>query len=161
MIRAATYQCFGVAASASERHLLQIAEETEKIMSETPQNNEPSQNDPGPTISTNPSERGNANLIYILYLVAVVAGITSIVGVIMAYMAKDQAPEWLRSHYRNQIHIFWKGILYSLVGLALTVVLIGLLVLLAAFIWYVVRTIKGMQALSKGEPYPNPDSWGF
>ena len=35
-------------------------------------------------ISTNPKESGNANLIYILYLVAFVVGITSIVGVVMA-----------------------------------------------------------------------------
>ncbi|MEO1136770.1 MAG: DUF4870 domain-containing protein [Pseudomonadota bacterium] len=96
-----------------------------------------------------------------LYLVAVVTGITAVVGVIMAYMAKDDAPDWLRSHYRNQIHIFWKGLVYSLVGLVLTFVVIGLLVWLAAFIWYVVRVVKGMQALSKREAYPNPDSWGF
>ena len=115
----------------------------------------------GPVISTNPSERGNANLIYILYLAAVVAGITAIVGVIMAYMAKDQAPDWLKSHYRNQIHIFWKGLLYSVVGALTSIILIGFVILLAAFIWYIVRTVKGMQALSKGEPYPNPDSWGF
>lgn len=119
------------------------------------------QPDGSPPISTNPSQSGNANLIYILYLVAVVLGVTAIVGVIMAYMAKDEAPEWLRSHYRNQIHIFWKGLLYSLIGVVLTVVLVGILILIAAFIWYVVRTIKGMQALSKGEAYPNPDSWGF
>ncbi|WDI31332.1 DUF4870 domain-containing protein [Hyphococcus flavus] len=112
-------------------------------------------------ISTNPGESGNANLIYILYLVGVVAGVTTLVGVIMAYMAKNEAPDWLRSHYRNQIHIFWKAILYSIIGVVLSVVLVGLLVLLVTFIWYVVRTIKGMQALSKGEPYSNPDSWGF
>lgn len=124
-------------------------------MSETP----PTQSES--PISTNPGESGNANLIYILYLVAVVTGITAVVGVIMAYMAKDDAPDWLRSHYRNQIHIFWKGLVYSLIGLVLTFVVIGLLVWLAAFIWYVVRVVKGMQALSKREAYPNPDSWGF
>jgi len=114
-----------------------------------------------PQISTNPGERGNANLIYILYLAAAVVGITGIVGLVMAYMAKDQAPDWLKSHYRNQIHIFWKGLLYSLIGVVLMVVLIGFLILLATLIWYIVRIVKGMQALSKGEAYPNPSSWGF
>lgn len=114
-----------------------------------------------PTISTNPNERGNANLIYILYLVGLAAGITAIVGVVMAYMAKDQAPDWLRSHYHNQINIFWKALLYSVIGAVLSVILIGFLILLFALIWYIVRIVKGMQALSNGQPYPNPSSWGF
>ena len=115
----------------------------------------------GPTISTNPGEAGNANLIYILYLAGLVVGVTAIIGVIMAYMAKDSAPDWLKSHYHNQINIFWKGIVYCLVGGLLAFVLIGFLVLLFAVIWYIVRIIKGMQTVSKGEGYPNPSSWGF
>lgn len=123
--------------------------------------NEPNTPPGGPVISTNPAESGNANLIYILYLVGLAAGITTIVGVVMAYMAKDQAPDWLRSHYRNQIHIFWKGVVYCLIGSVLTVVLIGFLILLAAVVWYIVRVVKGMQALTRGEAYPNPESWGL
>ena len=114
-----------------------------------------------PQISTNPSSSGNANLIYILYLVGIVTGVTSIIGVVMAYMAKDDTTDVLRSHYHNQINIFWKGLLYSVIGLVLTVVLIGILIMLAALIWYIVRTVKGMQALSKGEAIANPSSWGF
>ena len=114
-----------------------------------------------PAISTNPNERGNANLIYILYLVAFVVGITSIVGVVMAYMAKDEAPDWLKTHYRNQINIFWKGLLYGLVSLVLVFVFIGVLLMIAVVVWYIVRIVKGMQALTKGEPIENPGSWGF
>lgn len=114
-----------------------------------------------PAISTNPNERGNANLIYILYLVAIAFGLTAIVGVVMAYMAKDEAPDWLKSHYHNHINIFWKGLLYMLIGAVLMVVIIGFLVMLAALIWYIVRIVKGMQALSKGEAIDNPSSWGF
>ena len=35
-------------------------------------------------ISVDPNSKGNANLIYILYLVAIVVGITSLIGVIIA-----------------------------------------------------------------------------
>ncbi len=114
-----------------------------------------------PPISTNPSERGNANLIYILYLVAFVVGVTSIVGVVMAYMAKDEAPDWLKSHYYNQINIFWKGLLYGLISCVLMIVLIGFVLIVLVLIWYIVRVVKGMQALSKGEPIENPGSWGL
>ncbi len=112
-------------------------------------------------ISTNPHESGNANLIYILYLVAIAAGVTAIVGVVMAYVSKEDAPSWLKSHYHNQINIFWKGLLYSMISGVLCFVLIGFLLLLVAFVWYIVRVVKGMQALSKGEPISNPSSWGF
>ena len=118
--------------------------------------------DGGPSISTNPGDGGNANLIYILYLAGLLTGgLTALIGVIMAYMAKDAAPDWLKSHYRNQIHIFWKGLVYVIAGSLLALVLVGFLILLFALIWYIVRIVKGMQAVSKGEAYPNPSSWGF
>ena len=112
-------------------------------------------------ISTNPSERGNANLIYILYLVGIAAGITAVVGVVMAYMAKDDAPDWLRSHYRNQIHIFWKAILYSIVAALLCIVLIGFILIPLVLLWYIIRVVKGMQALSREAPVADPASWGL
>jgi len=116
----------------------------------------------GPPISTNPGDAGNANLIYILYLAGLVTGgVTTLIGVVMAYMAKDAAPDWLGSHYRNQIHIFWKGLVYAIAGSLLSIVLIGFLVLLFALVWYIVRIVKGMQTVSRGEAYPAPSSWGF
>ncbi|MEO1250968.1 MAG: DUF4870 domain-containing protein [Pseudomonadota bacterium] len=114
-----------------------------------------------PTISTNPSESGNANLIYILYLVGLAAGITAIIGVVMAYMAKNDAPDWLKSHYHNQINIFWKAIVLSIVGALLAVVLIGFLILIYALIWYIVRVVKGLQAVGRREAIAAPSSWGF
>lgn len=112
-------------------------------------------------ISVDPNTKGNANLIYILYLVGIVVGVTPIIGVIMAYIGKGQGNPVLESHYNNQINIFWKGLLYSVIGVVLTAVLIGVLILLAALIWYIVRCIKGMQALSAGQPIENPGSWMF
>jgi uncharacterized membrane protein len=110
-------------------------------------------------ISVDPSSKGNANLIYILYLVAIVAGITSLVGVIIAYISKGKGDPVLESHYNNQINIFWKGLLYSLIGVVLMAVLIGFLILLATLVWYIIRCVQGMQALSAGQPVENPGSW--
>ncbi len=91
----------------------------------------------------------------------VVLGITSLVGVIMAYMGRGDAPDWLKSHYTNQIHIFWKFLLYMVISMVLAMVLIGVLTMIAAVIWYIVRTIQGMQALGKGQPAKNPTGWLF
>ena len=112
-------------------------------------------------ISIDPGEKGNANLVYILYLVSLVIGITSIVGVILAYTGKSGASPTMVSHYNNQINIFWKALLYVIIGAVLTIILIGVIILLAAVVWYIVRTIKGMQALSADQPIEDPGSWGF
>lgn len=114
----------------------------------------------------NPAPKGNAYLVYILYLVAIAVGITSIVGLIMAYVAKETAPDWLKSHYHNQINIFWKGLLYLFTGMLLLSFTVGsvfitLLISPIVLIWYIIRIVKGMQALSKGEAYTNPSSWWF
>ncbi|MFN7056769.1 DUF4870 family protein [Hyphomonas sp.] len=110
-------------------------------------------------ISVDPNTQGNANLIYILYLVSLVVGITGIVGVIMAYLAKGKGNSVLESHYNNQINIFWKFFLYMVIGLILAIVVIGVLIMLAAVVWYIIRVVQGMQALSAGQPIANPGSW--
>lgn len=103
----------------------------------------------------------NANIVYILYLVGLLVGVTPIVGVIMAYVNRSTAEPWLQTHYDFQIRTFCIAILYSVVGFILTFVLIGFLVLLWALIWYIVRCVKGMSALGRNEPIADPKSWMF
>lgn len=113
-----------------------------------------------PTISIEPGSRGNANLIYFLYIVApVFFQMLALVGVVMAYLGKGKGDALVENHYRNQINIFWKMLLYCVVSGLLTFILIGLLLFLAALVWYIVRIVKGMQALVAGEMVENPGSW--
>jgi len=109
----------------------------------------------------NTGDPGTANIIYILYLVSIAVGITSIVGVIMAYMNNDGAPAWLRSHYRFQIRTFWIGMLYGVIGMVLTAVFVGFAILLFVLVWWVVRCVKGMRALGERREVENPGSWLF
>ncbi|MHA7774326.1 DUF4870 family protein [Roseibium sp. M-1] len=103
----------------------------------------------------------NVTLIYILYLASILVGITSLVGVIFAYLNRGKGVAWADTHYTYQIRTFWIGILFSLIGLVLTFVLIGILVLIAVLIWMIIRCIKGMQLAGRGEPIPNPETWMF
>ena len=112
-------------------------------------------------IPINTEDAGAAKLVYILYLVSIVFGVTSIVGLIIAYINKSSAPEWLESHYQFQIRTFWIGLLYSAIGTILTYVLIGWLVLLFTLVWLIVRVVKGFQALGRNEAHPDPTSWMF
>jgi uncharacterized membrane protein len=100
-----------------------------------------------------------AKIVYILYLVSLVVGVTSIVGVILAYVNVGDAPEPLRSHYRFQIRTFWIGVLYALVSLVLTLVVVGAIGFVFVVVWLVVRCVKGLRYLDRREPYPNAATW--
>jgi len=48
-----------------------------------------------------------------------------------------------------------------LIGVLLLAVFVGILVLLAVLVWYIVRCIKGMNYLEKGQAHPDPITWLF
>ncbi len=100
-------------------------------------------------------------IVYILYLVGIILGITTLIGLIMAYINKKNAPDWLQTHYRFQIRTFWIGFLYSFIGVILSPVVIGYFILLFVLIWLIVRCVKGLKYLGQKEPYPNPTTWLF
>lgn len=108
--------------------------------------------DPGPA---------NAQLIYILYLVGFLVGVTTLVGIILAYMNKGKTGGYVESHYIWLIRTFWIGLLYFAIGFVLTIVVVGIFILVAAFIWMVIRLVMGLQKLNRGEPIANPQSWMF
>lgn len=102
-----------------------------------------------------------ANIIYILYLVGLVLGITAIVGVVMAYINKKDAPAWVQSHYDFQIRTFWIGLLIIVIGVITSALIIGFFIILFWYIWIIIRVVKGMKSLSSNEAHPNPQSWMF
>ena len=51
--------------------------------------------------------------------------------------------------------------LYGIIGMILLTVVVGLLVLLLVLVRYIVRCVKGMNALDEGKPVANPTSWMF
>jgi uncharacterized membrane protein len=101
----------------------------------------------------------NVQLIYILYLVALVVGITGLIGIVIAYMNRGKTGGWLETHYAWVIRTFWIGLLYGLISMLLMFIGIGFLLMLAVAIWLIVRCVIGLQALNRGEPIKNPQSW--
>ncbi len=106
--------------------------------------------EPGPT---------NIQVIYILYLVGFVIGISALVGIVIAYMNRGKASGWLETHYTWAIRTFWIGVLFGFVSALLMVVGIGFLLIIAVAIWVVVRCVIGLQAVGRNEPIKNPQSW--
>jgi len=113
---------------------------------------------PGAT-GGDPADGATAQIVYILYLVSLAVGITSIVGLVMAYVNRGDAPEWVQTHYRFQIRTFWIGLLYGLVSLLTLILVVGLFFGFFTLIWWIVRCVKGMKALGQGRPYDDPATW--
>ena len=103
----------------------------------------------------------NAKLVYILYLVGIMIPITGLIGVVMAYVNLGDASDWLKSHYQFQIRTFWIGLLYMVLGVVLSAVLLGYLILLFWLVWLIIRCVKGLKQLDEGQAVINPTSWMF
>ncbi|MFO8154410.1 MAG: DUF4870 family protein [Pseudomonadota bacterium] len=103
-----------------------------------------------------------ARIIYVLYLVGLVFGITALIGVVMAVIYRGDAPsDWLRENFTFQIRTFWIGLLYLFIASALTPLGIGFLLVLAWIVWVVIRCVKGLQAIEQRRFPGNSRSWLF
>ena len=118
-------------------------------------------------------------VVYLLFLAEFFVGpIGGLIGVVLAYVCRQDAPDRLVSHYRFQIRTFWIGWLYILTAFAAIVASIGFVftddfglmgLMIAAgstgwifgVIWTIVRCIKGLKYELREEPYPNPGTWLF
>jgi uncharacterized membrane protein len=102
----------------------------------------------------------NVKLIYVLYLLSVLVGITVLIGLVMAYLNRGEAEgTWAESHYTYQIRTFWIGLLYSVISTVLVVIGIGFLLYIAVAIWAIVRCVRGLQWSAAGQPVPDPQTW--
>jgi uncharacterized membrane protein len=107
------------------------------------------------------TEANNCNLVYILQLASLAVGVTALIALVMAYINRDDAPDWLHSHYQFQIRTFWLGLLFALIGSLLLTVFVGIFILLYLYLWMIVRCVKGMKYISREQAHPNPGALGM
>ncbi len=112
-------------------------------------------------------------VVYGLYLLGLVNGLTTLVGLVVAYINLDKAGPRMRTHYDFQIRTFWIGLaiflsLGLLIGISavLSLVLIGIPFLMlflflwgAVGVWFAVRCIIGLVYVSQDQAYPRPNTW--
>lgn len=123
------------------------------------------------TVST-AEDRTLPAVVYGLYLLGLVNGLTILVGLVLAYMNRDNAGPKMASHYRFQIRTFWIALVACIVlgvvtavGAVLSFILIGIPILVLAGllwcvlgIWFGVRCVVGLVHLSNGDAYPRPEA---
>jgi uncharacterized membrane protein len=106
-------------------------------------------------------DRGLAFTVYILFFFGYFTGITSLIGIMIAYLQSRSVSSELGSHFTFQIRTFWIGVLCLVVGGLLLSIGVGIFILLVGLFWSLMRNVKGVLALNRNEPIANPDSWLF
>ncbi len=111
--------------------------------------------------------RGSALVVYGLYLLSIPSfAIFALVGVILAYAARDGAGPLARSHLDDQIRVWWVAFWWAVavailgaLGFLLMAILIGFPLMWLAgligfvfFIWFTVKALLGLLALLDGRP---------
>ena len=100
------------------------------------------------------SDRTLVLAAYVLHLVGAIAGIPSLIGLVLNYLKRNDCGELLASHHRWMIRSFWWALLWVVVGAVLTLVVVGWVILGLAWLWYLYRHIRGLIALVNGAPLP-------
>ena len=101
----------------------------------------------------------NVQVIYVLYLLGFVIGISAIVGLVFAYINRGKAGGWIETHYTWAIRTFRIAVLGFLVSALLMLLIVGFVLAFAVAVWVIVRCIVGLQAVNRGEAIRNPESW--
>lgn len=92
-------------------------------------------------------------VIYALYGVGVIIGVSSVVAVIVNYVKRaDVAGTLYDSHFTWQIRTFWFSLLFGIVGGILSGVVIGIPIMALTWLWYIYRIVKGFLFLNDGKP---------
>lgn len=92
-------------------------------------------------------------VIYALYLASLLLGITLFVGVVIAYVKRDDMTGTIyRSHIDSLIKIFWMSLIWTIIGSLTTFFFIGFVILFALATWFLVKTITGLIKCIDGKP---------
>src|SRR4051794_28515924 len=90
----------------------------------------------GAQASTGVDLRTFTIICYVLYLLGCFNGLTTIIGVIIAYMKRAEAAgtPWA-SHFDNLITVFWVGLIVAVIGGLTIWFLVGFVILAVLFFW--------------------------
>ena len=114
----------------------------------------------GTTVAGTSAVTGNTQVVYILYLLGYLTGLTAIAGLIWAYLNDEQG-----GHTQFQIRTFWLGLLMLVISVAFNATgigaIIGVPLLLLWFVWSLVRNISGFRLALDKKGLTDSSSWGF
>ena len=102
---------------------------------------------------------GVAMAAYVLLLIPF--PLFPLIGFIITLVNLSSKPDWLATHFRWQVRTVLIGLLFGLIGAVTAFIFVGILILIATWVWSIVRHIKGISALNRREPIANIETWGW
>jgi uncharacterized membrane protein len=94
-------------------------------------------------------------IIYLLYALSWLLGVTAIIAIVINYVKREDAQGTLyESHFRWQIRTFWWGLCWFVLGALTVVLLVGFAILFAATVWVIYRLVKGLLYWNDRKPLP-------
>lgn len=110
--------------------------------------------------STGGFDFNRPTIISLLYLGSFVAGITGIIGVVLAFVWRGEPhADWESSHYTYLVNTFWVGLAGAILGMLTMLVGIGILIMGATVVLVIVRSVLCIIQAQKHLPMPKPDTW--
>lgn len=100
-------------------------------------------------------------------------GLGNLAAVILAFVKKDSAPDWVKTHFVLVIRTVLIALIASIALIVLSVIAVPLLFAGVGFVmfplialcwvalcvWIVARSVVGLMKLNNNEPHPNPETW--
>lgn len=99
-------------------------------------------------------ERVTVLVCYALHMAGALAVLPAIVALIVNYLRRGEAGEVLASHHSWMIRTFWWNLAWVLLGIITATVYVGLAILLAVWIWWWYRHVRGLLALLDDRALP-------
>lgn len=82
---------------------------------------------------------------YLLFFFGLFTGVFGILAVAIAYYYQNSTDYVMDSHLKYQIKTFWVAIIGLILGTCTTFLLIGWPILIATYVWSLIRIIKGFR----------------
>lgn len=101
-----------------------------------------------------------AKIVYGLYAVGYVVALTTLAGVVYAYIARGR-DEVLDTHLRFQIRTFWISLAIALLAFVTMIIGIGFLIWAFLAVWGLIRVISGFLLANDGKPISGTKHWGI
>ncbi|TDR71632.1 DUF4870 family protein [Paludibacterium purpuratum] len=94
---------------------------------------------------------------YILYGLGLFFPVCTLIGLIVAYVKRqDAAGSGYASHFTWLIRTFWISLGVAIVGVLTMLIGIGVLILIALWIWHVYRLVAGFLKFNDRRPIDRP-----
>jgi uncharacterized membrane protein len=100
------------------------------------------------------SNRTFVLIAYVLHLLGAVAGVPSLIGLVLNYVKRNDSGPLLDTHHRWMIRSFWWAILWVVIGVLTWFIVLGWVILGLVWIWYIYRHVRGLIRFAHDQPMP-------